>query len=105
MRRGRWLSVRCLIGIGNESVMIAIGQGEISIRDRLPPLSSWDFAIRGTARAWSEFWRQPPAPGWHDLLALSKRGEMHLEGNLHPLMANLQYFKDLLCLPRNGEGR
>jgi hypothetical protein len=79
-----------------------IDHGELSLRHRLPPLFSWDFAIRGTTRAWAEFWQRTPAPGWHDLLALSKRGEVRMEGNLHPLMANLQYFKDLLAMPRDG---
>ena len=31
---------------------------------------------------------------------LSPRGEAVLEGDLHPFMAHLQYFKDLLALPR-----
>jgi hypothetical protein len=31
---------------------------------------------------------------------LTKRGEGVLEGDLHPFMAHLQYFKDLLALPR-----
>ena len=44
--------------------------------------------------------RPMPRPGWHDLLALTKRGEAALEGDLHPFMANLQYFKDVLALPR-----
>ena len=41
-----------------------------------------------------------PRPGWHDLLALTKRGEATLEGDLHPFMTHLQYFKDVLALPR-----
>ena len=41
-----------------------------------------------------------PRPGWHDLLALTKREEAVLEGDLHPFMAHLQYFKDVLALPR-----
>ena len=49
-----------------------------------------------------EYWRPEPEPGWHDLLALTKRGEASLEGDLHPFMAHLQYFKDLLALPRPG---
>jgi len=36
----------------------------------------------------------------HDLLALTKRGEAIIEGELHPFMIHLQYFKDLLALPR-----
>jgi len=33
---------------------------------------------------------------------LTKRGEATLEGDLHPFMAHLQYFKDLLALPRHN---
>jgi hypothetical protein len=45
-----------------------------------------------------------PRPGWHDLLALTKRKEATLEGDLHPFMTHLQYFKDLLALPRHHGG-
>ena len=41
-----------------------------------------------------------PAPGWHDLFALTKRGAASMDGDLRPLLQNLQYFKDLLALPR-----
>jgi hypothetical protein len=41
-----------------------------------------------------------PEPGWHDLFALTKRGTASFEGDLRPLLQNLQYFKDLLALPR-----
>jgi hypothetical protein len=37
------------------------------------------------------------------LFALTKRGHMVLEGDLQPLMANLQYVKDLIVLPRRVE--
>jgi hypothetical protein len=98
--RGAWLQARVLIGLGGETLLLRIERGVLTMQDALPPLTAWDFAIRGTAQAWAQFWRQPPPPGWHDLLALTKRGEMRIEGNLQPLMANLQYFKDLLALPR-----
>ena len=57
-------------------------------------------AVRGSLRAWMNLWRDPPPPGWNDLLALSKRGEMSFEGDLQPFMAHLQYFKDVLTSPR-----
>ena len=63
----------------------------------------WRFAVRGTVEAWRGFWRPVPEPGWHDLFALRKRGVVTLEGDLHPLMSNLQYVKDLLALPRRRE--
>ena len=40
--------------------------------------------------------------GWHDIFALSKRGAMAIEGNLQPLMANLQYVKDLAAAGEQG---
>ena len=57
------------------------------------------------AEAWTAFWQPMPKAGWHDLLALTKRGEATLEGDIKPFMTHLQYFKDLLALPRNRLGR
>jgi hypothetical protein len=62
----------------------------------------WRFGYTASSRAWTEYWRPEPRPGWHDLLALTKRGEALLEGDLYPFMTHLQYFKDLLALPRSG---
>ena len=45
-----------------------------------------------------------PKAGFHDLLALTKRGEAVVEGELHPFMTHLQYFKDVLALPRIRPG-
>jgi len=50
-------------------------------------MRSWRFAYRATSSAWAEYWQAAPKPGWHDLLALTKRGEATLEGDLHPFMA------------------
>ena len=63
-------------------------------------MSTWRFAVRGSAEGWGRLWQPVPDPGWHDLLALAKRGAVVLEGDLQPLMANMQYVKDLLVLPR-----
>ncbi len=41
-----------------------------------------------------------PKAGWDDLLSLTKPGEATLEGDVQPFITNLQYFKDLLALPR-----
>ena len=56
----------------------------IEKRGRIKPGMAADFAIFDLATVGS-----------------SKRGEMRIEGNLQPFMAHLQYFKDLLCLPRS----
>ena len=100
--RGRWLSATCRLQIGSCPLIIRIDHGVPTVVDKAPRLMAWDFSIRGTARAWSALWEPIPPAGWHDLFALTKRGQMHIEGNTHPLLANLQYVKDLITLPRGG---
>ena len=104
--RGRNLSADCLVQIGTVPFLLRIEQGSIrECRKGLPLLYSWVFAVRGSVQGWAALWQDPPPPGWHDIFALTKRGEMTLEGNLQPLMANLQYFKDIVALPRKGGPR
>lgn len=103
--RGRHLRARCLVQIGATAFLLRIEAGRVT-ECRTPPalMSAWDFAVRGSVPAWEALWRALPPPGWHDLFALSKRGEMTIEGDLHPFVAHLQYVKDLLALPRAGGG-
>ena len=56
--------------------------------------------VRAPAEAWQKFWEPVPAPGYHDIFAMTKGGHARVEGNLQPLMANLRYIKDLLAAPR-----
>jgi hypothetical protein len=103
--RGRTLTADCLVQIGSTPFLLRFDAG--SIRERrtpLPPLCSWDVAVRGSVPAWAALWQDPPPPGWHDIFALAKRGEMAFEGNLQPFLAHLQYFKDVLALPRSARG-
>lgn len=105
LRRGWLVDTCCLIEIGTEQLVLRIRNGRPTVVDRVPLLTSWEFAIRAGAEAWSALWQPVPKAGWHDLFALTKRGAMRIEGSLQPLMANLQYFKDLVTLPRAGGPR
>ena len=101
--RGRTLTTDCLVQIGSTTFLLQIERGRMrECLTEIPLLCPWTFAVRGTVRAWASLWQDPPPPGWHDLFALSKRGEMSFEGNLHPFMAHLQYIKDVLTLPRKA---
>jgi hypothetical protein len=102
LRRGWLIDTCCLIEIGAEQLVLTIRNGRPTVADRVPLLSSWEFAIRAGAEAWSALWQPVPKAGWHDVFALTKRGAMRIEGSLQPFMANLQYFKDLVALPREG---
>lgn len=99
--QGGFLECECLLGPTAHPFHVSIRQGRIVDLTPAPVLMrSWRFSYRASSTAWSEYWQPAPRPGFHDLLALTKRGEAVLEGDLHPFMAHLQYFKDLLALPR-----
>jgi hypothetical protein len=102
IRAGQWLNIDCLLGPIGQPLLVSIRLGRITAMSAAPKLMpSWRFAYTASSAAWIEYWRPEPKPGWHDLLALTKRGEASLEGDLHPFMTHLQYFKDLLALPRS----
>jgi hypothetical protein len=103
LRRGRWLSVDCRIGIGDEPFHLTLREGALAGLDRGPGLMrSSAFSFHASDEAWTNYWQPIPTPGWHDLFALTKRGVAWLEGDLRPFLQNLQYFKDLLALPRGA---
>jgi hypothetical protein len=105
VRRGRFLSVDVLIGLGQTPYHLAIEHGRVVGLDKGPRLMrAWRFAIRGEADAWRRFWHALPEPHFHDLLAMAKRGVLRIEGDVQPFMANLFYFKDVLAAPRQRAG-
>ena len=100
-RRGRFLTVECRIDIGSVPFFLSIREGALTACERGPKLMrSTAFSYRAGDEAWTNHWKAVPDPGWHDLLALTKRGAASIEGDLRPFLQNLQYFKDLLALPR-----
>jgi hypothetical protein len=101
LRRGKFLSTRFLVGVGETEYLVDVREGRIERVERGPfVMPSWRFALRGSADAWSKFWQEVPPPGYHDVFALSKRGLLAIEGDLHPLMANILYLKAVLAAPR-----
>jgi hypothetical protein len=105
LRAGRLLNVDCLLGSSDLPFLVCIRAGRIGEMSAVPKtMPSWRFGYTASPQAWIEYWRPEPKPGWHDLLALTKRGEAHLVGDLYPFMTHLQYFKDLLALPRSLSG-
>lgn len=100
-RRGRFLTADCRVDIGAEPFHLALRDGGLAGFERGPRLlRAVAFVIRASDEAWLRHWEAVPAPGWHDLFALAKRGVLTMEGDLRPLLQNLQVVKDLLALPR-----
>jgi pimeloyl-ACP methyl ester carboxylesterase len=101
VRRGRFLSTSFLVEVGETPWLVTVEGGRIARVERGPfLLRSWTFALRAPADAWERFWQPLPPPGYHDVLAMARFGVARIEGDLQPLMANLEYVKQVLAAPR-----
>ncbi|MEM7188377.1 MAG: hypothetical protein AAF439_02085 [Pseudomonadota bacterium] len=97
VRRGRWTDADMLFESGDDAWVVAIRAGRIEAVTPVDlQVTSYDFAIRGTAEAWEKFWSSPPPPMHHDLHALIRAGKVRLEGDLDMLQGNLLYLKLVL---------
>jgi pimeloyl-ACP methyl ester carboxylesterase len=101
VRRGRFLSTTFMLGIGDQGYLVKIIEGRVvSITPGPFVTPNYSFALRAPRDEWEMFWKKIPLPGYSDIFALFKRGKLTIEGDLHPLMANLLYIKDVLAAPR-----
>lgn len=104
-RRAERLCLRILVGHEGAAYVLPFRDGQLGeIALDKGPMHDWDIALRMKAQDWEGFWAAEPAPGWHDIFALTRGGRLQLEGNHLPLMQNLQVVKDLLALPRDLQG-
>jgi hypothetical protein len=105
VQRGRFIDVRFLVEVGPAPYLVTIHKGRVEALERGPfVLPRWTFALRASQEAWAAFWQAAPPPGSHDLIAMLKFDTLRIEGDQHPFMANLRYFKDLLALLRAPAG-
>ena len=101
IRRGRWLSNVFLVAAGTTQFHVHVDKGRLLKVEHGPfVMPSWSFAVRASESVLQRFWQHLPAPGDNDIFALRKTGEMSVEGNLQPFMANLIYIKQVLAMPR-----
>jgi hypothetical protein len=106
VRRGRFVDTTFLLDIGEASYLIEVAGGRIAGVRRGPfVMPSWTFALRAPTEAWAAFCQPVPPPGSNDLFALLRRRVLKIEGNLHPFMANLLYFKGVLAKLRGPQTR
>ena len=104
--RGRYVDTIFLVEVGDISWLVKISAGRITSVTHGPfVMPTWTFALRATRETWEQFWLANPKPGFHDLFALLKRRALRIEGDLHPFMSNLLYFKDVMAAlrPREAE--
>lgn len=101
--KARQVNLDMLLHFGQVPALVRVRDGCVSeILETSVPLQSSDFSIKGTLQGWQNFWKPYPEAGWHDIFALNKRKEFCIEGNLQPLMAHLQFIKDLLASARGS---
>src|SRR5262245_24142396 len=106
VRRGRFVHTTFLLEVGDVLYLIRIADGRIVAVTAGPFVTpNYSFALRAPREAWETFWRRLPPPGFNDVFALFKQGLLRIEGDLHPFMANLLYFKDVLAVPRREAER
>ncbi len=101
VHRGRRINLKFLLGIGGTDYIVAIRDGRIdSVSPRKLPTDTGAFSIRAANDVWADFWLAEPPRDRHDVFSMVAAGLATLDGELLPLMQNLQYFKDLLAAPR-----
>jgi hypothetical protein len=101
IRRGRWVSLEFLWGIGEQDYLIRLKQGRVAdVRLRALAIETGMFSVRAAPEVWAEHWRPLPKRDYHDLFSMLSAGLAQLDGEITPLMQNLIYFKALLAAPR-----
>ena len=100
-RWGRHLNDSFMVEVGTEQYLFTVRAGRVESIEKGPLVQrAWRFAIRAKSESWAQFWQKVPAPGWHDLFALLRRGDVAFEGDQRVLMSHLLYLKLLLASPR-----
>ena len=101
VRWGREMNETFMLEVGDTQYLVTVRSGRIEKVEKGPlVMPSWRFAIRAKRECWDEFLRSPPKPGWHDLFALLRRGDVKFEGDQRVLMAYLLYLKLALAALR-----
>ena len=101
VRWGRHMDAAFMLEVGDTQYLVTVRDGRVERVEQGPfVMRPWRFAIRAAKQSWDNFWMQPPPPGWHDLYALLRRGDVVFEGDQRYMMAYLLYLKLLLASPR-----
>ena len=103
MRRGRWINLTFTLGVDDIDYLITIQQGKIvDITQRKLQTIAGRFSIRADAESWRKHWQKIPQRDYHDIFAMLAKDIVNIDGDLMPLMQNLQYFKDVISKNRES---
>lgn len=100
-RRGRYVNLTFQLGINNDDYLFTIKQGCIvGIEQRQLSTETGVFSIRASLSHWQQFWLPVPPRDYQDLFSMLPKQLAQIDGDVLPLMQNLQYFKDVLACGR-----
>jgi len=106
VRRGRFVDTTFMIAIDETYFLVRIQEGCVTKVTPGPFITpDFSFALRASRTVWEKFWQPLPPLGFTDVFALVKQKLMRIEGDIHPFMANLLYFKDVIAAPRKEATR
>jgi hypothetical protein len=106
VQRGHFVDTTFMIAIDGADTLIRIQEGRVTKVTPGPFITpDYSFALRASREVWEKFWQPLPPLGFTDVFALVKQKLMRVEGDIHPFMANLLYFKDVIAAPRKGVAR
>ena len=104
VRRGKHVNTTFLIAIDNADHLVSVSEGKITGIKPGPFITpNYSFALRASCDAWEKLWSPVPLPGYTDIFALVKKKLLRIEGDLHPFMSNLLYFKGVLAAARTAQ--
>ena len=102
----QYLSTSFMISTIEDEYLVNIEKGIVTNVQKGPfVMPSYIFKLTASKNEWMKFLQATPLPGSHDIIAMLRRKVLKFEGNLHPLMSHLLYFKLLLASLRPLESK
>ena len=102
----QYLNTRFMISTIENEYLVNIEKGVVKNVEEGPfVMPSYVFKLTAPKNEWLKFLQQTPQPGSHDIIAMLRRKVLKFEGDLHPLMSHLLYFKLLLASLRPVENK
>ena len=94
----QYLNTCFMISTIDEEFLINIEKGIVTnVKEGPFVMPSYIFKLTASKNEWLKFFLHTPQPGSHDIIAMLRRKVLKFEGDLHPLMSHLLYFKLLLA--------
>ena len=102
----QYLNTSFMISTIENEYLVNIEKGVVKNVEEGPfVMPSYVFKLTAPKNEWIKFLQHIPEPGSHDIIAMLRRKVLQFEGDLHPLMSHLLYFKLLLASLRPAESK